>query len=50
MTITVACCWGWLQLVHAAAELLYEGGCLDLHGDWYEELAGDLQGLAKDEF
>jgi hypothetical protein len=25
----------WSQLVHVAAELLYEGGCLDFWGGWY---------------
>jgi hypothetical protein len=45
----VACCWGWSQLVHVVAELLYEGGCLDLWGGWYQELAADPQGLTINE-
>ena len=44
----MACCWSWSQLVHVVAELLYEGGCLDLRGGWYKEFPGDMQGLATD--
>jgi hypothetical protein len=40
---------GWPQLVHVAAELLDEEGCLDLRGGWYQELTGDPQGLAIDQ-
>ena len=40
----VACCWSWSQLVHVAAELLYEGGCLDLRGGWCKELTGKRRG------
>ena len=40
-----ACCWGWLQLVHVTAELLYEGGCFERWGGWYKELTRDPQGL-----
>jgi hypothetical protein len=46
---SVACCRGWSQLVHFAAELLDETGCLDLRGSLYKELARDTQGLAIDE-
>ena len=45
----VACCRGCSQLVHVAAELLDEAGCLDLRGSWYQELPRDPQGLAIDE-
>jgi hypothetical protein len=41
----VSCCWGQLQLVHVAAELLYER-CLNLWGGWHHELTGNPQGLA----
>jgi len=44
----MACCRGWAQLVHVAAELLNEDGCLDLRGGWNEELTGNTQGLAID--
>ena len=33
----MACCRGWSQLFHAAAELLYEGGWLDGRGGWSKE-------------
>jgi len=46
----MACCWGRSQLVHVAAEVLYEGRCPDLRGGWYQELTGNPQGLAIDEF
>ena len=45
----VACCWGFSQLVHLAAELLYESGCLDLRGGWCKKLTGDTQELGIDE-
>lgn len=36
------------ELANVAAELLYEGGCLDYRGGWYQELAGNPEGLAID--
>jgi hypothetical protein len=45
----VVCSWGWSQVVHVAAQVLYEEGCLDLRGSWYQELTGDSQGLVVDE-
>jgi len=44
----MVCCWGWSQLVHVTAELLYEGGCLEPRGGWYKDLTGDPQGLSID--
>ena len=44
----MACCWGWPQLVHVTAELLYEGLCFDPRGGWYKEFTGDPQRLAID--
>jgi len=44
----MACCWGWPQLVHVTAELLYEGGCFGPRGGWYKEFTGDPQRLAID--
>ena len=40
---------GCSQLVHVAAELLYEGECLDIRTGRYKELIGDTQALAVDE-
>jgi len=45
----VAGCWGRSQLVHVSAKMLYEGGCFDLSGGWYQKLTGNPQGLAIDE-
>jgi hypothetical protein len=44
----VVCCWGSSQLVHVAAELLFEDVCLDLWGGWNQELTRNMQGLAID--
>ena len=44
------CCRGWSEGLHVPAQLLHEGGWLDIRSCRSEQLAGDAQRLAIDEF